>query len=265
MAMNLHNERKHVYLAMLVTAAALICVFTTSFARATEPQSIIVADIFGDLQQRLEKGARDVINNSAASDTRRLEQSAADQTVPPSQYPEQAMPTTTQPKKEKKLAKGAGASQVPSLPFVEWYGTWRSQDGKNSLALSSSKMVSTFLVKEDNGKFRKVTVEARWSNLTASNEEETFGLSKKNITPTEIAKRYEKALQYHKKNPTDFGVSDPQLSRKAISAMSHGSYQVMWSYFGGESGSEYIVDKDRILEVKDDPYGFTVTLYDRIK
>ena len=64
MAMNVHNERKHVYLVMLVTVIALICIFTTSFAGAVEPQPIIVADLFGDLQQRLEKSARDVIHQA---------------------------------------------------------------------------------------------------------------------------------------------------------------------------------------------------------
>lgn len=47
--------------------------------------------------------------------------------------------------------------------------------------------------------------------------------------------------------------------------MSPGVYRVMWSYFGGESGEEYIVDKDRMLEVKDDPFGFWVTRYNRVK
>ncbi|MHB0985216.1 MAG: hypothetical protein ACYC05_06435 [Sulfuricella sp.] len=113
MLMNFQNERKHVLLVMLVTAAALICGFTTSFAMAGEAQSTIVADLFGDLQRTLEKSARDVINNPTGSGPRRAEQSATDQPVAPSQNPEQAIPTTTQIKKEKKPAKRADASPVP--------------------------------------------------------------------------------------------------------------------------------------------------------
>jgi hypothetical protein len=103
---HLHNERKQVFLIMLLTAVALICIFTTSFARADESKHIIVADLVGDLQRTLEKSAREVINNPAAPDSRRVEQPAANQPVAPSQNPEQAIPA----KKAKKATKGADAS-----------------------------------------------------------------------------------------------------------------------------------------------------------
>lgn len=116
--MNFQNIRKQLLLVMLITAAALICAFTAPIARAAEPQPIIVADLFGDLQRTLEKSARDVVNNSGG--TRHEEQPAADQPVLSSKYPEQTVPTTSQAKKEKKQTKGAGAGQsLPALPFIE--------------------------------------------------------------------------------------------------------------------------------------------------
>lgn len=117
-AIDVQKNHKHLLLAMLIMAAALICAFTASVARASESHPIIVTDLLGDLQRTQGKNARDVVNNSGG--TRREEQPAANQPVPSSQYPEQSVPTATETKKDKKQAKGAGASQASFLPFVEW-------------------------------------------------------------------------------------------------------------------------------------------------
>ena len=204
-AVNLNQKRKHMFLVMLVTAVVFNSVFTTTFARATEP------------------------------------------------HPQ-----------------GFSAKHVSSMPLGNFLGSWRSQDREDSLVISSAKMVSTSQRRlfNDVGEFlstEKTTAKARWSNLTSSNEDETFGLRKTSTTLAEISKRYEMVLKRYKKDPSDFSMGDPKLSRKAIQAMSPGTYQVMWSYFGGESGEEYIVDKDHMLKIKDDPYGFSVTLFDRVK
>jgi hypothetical protein len=160
----------------------------------------------------------------------------------------------------------ANAGYASSTSLGDFVGKWKAQGGKDSLVISPQKIISTSWHKNDAGKPEKYTGEARWSNLDSdSNEEETFGLSKKQTTLSEISKRYEMRLKRYKKDPSDYGMDDPKISRKAIQAMSPGTYQVMWSYFGGESGEEYIVDKDHMLEIKDDPYGFSVTLYDRVK
>ena len=103
-------------------------------------------------------------------------------------------------------------------------------------------MVSTFLRDADSSeKARMVTVEYRWSNSDVSDE--SFGLSKERTSPAAIRKRYEEAVTQFEKDPTDFGISDPQSSRAAIAAISPGVYKVMWSYAGGDCGySEYILD-----------------------
>jgi hypothetical protein len=237
-------------------------VYADPFPITEKAQVIVVADFFGDLKQQLNNKARELVNGSVPPDQSPANQAPTEQPVPTSEYPEQAKPTNT---KAKKATKANSVESTSSLTLDDWLGRWRSQDGENSLVISSAKLVSTFRRKDDDGKSSNFTVTAHWRNLTNSNEEETFGLSKKQVTLDEIAKRYEKALQQYKKDPMDYGVSDPKITRKAMLTMSPGSYQVMWSYFGGESGSEYIVDKDHMLEVKDDPYGFSVTLYNRVK
>lgn len=147
----------------------------------------------------------------------------------------------------------------------QWFGMWRPQNGDSTLIISSSKMVSTFLREADSSeKARLVTVEYRWSNSDVS--EESFGLSKERTSPAAIRKRYEEAVTQFEKDPTDFGISDPQSSRAAIAAISPGVYKVMWSYAGGDCGySEYILDGGRMLEFSECKYWFGVTLYNRIE
>jgi hypothetical protein len=168
--------------------------------------------------------------------------------------------------KAKKAEIAKNVEHASSLPLGYFLGRWKPHGGEGLLVISEQKIISTFWRKDDDGKSEKIILEARWSNLDSdSNVEETFGLSKKQTTLAEISKRYEKAQQRYKKDPMDYAVSDPKLSRKAIQTMLPGSYPIMWSYFGGESGEEMIVDKDHMLEIKDDPYGFSVTLYNRVK
>lgn len=160
----------------------------------------------------------------------------------------------------------ANAVYAASTSLGDFPGTWKAQGGKDLLVISPQKIISTSWRKNDAGKPEKYTGEARWSNLDSdSNEEETFGLSKNQTTLAKIYKRYEMRLKRYKKDPSDYSVGDQKTSLKAIQSMSPGTYRVIWSYFGGESGEEYIVDKDHMLEIKDDPYGFSVTLYDRVK
>lgn len=159
----------------------------------------------------------------------------------------------------------ANAGYASSTLPGDFFGKWKAQGSKDSLVISPQKIMSTSWLKGDDGNSESFTATARWSNLGDSNEDETFGLRKKRTTPTEVFKQYERALKQYRQGRSDFSVSDPKLSRKAIQAMSPGTYQVMWSYFGGESGDESIVDKDHLLKIYDSPYGFSVTLYDRVK
>jgi len=46
----------------------------------------------------------------------------------------------------------------------QWLGTWVSQDGRNSMRISPAKLIYTFSVPEEGGKFSKVTIEQHWSD-----------------------------------------------------------------------------------------------------
>jgi len=87
---------KHLLLVILVSAAVFIGVFIASTARASESRPIIVADLFGDLQQKLEKSARDAINSGGT----RREENPAHQPAPSSKQSEQTTPTSTQARKD---------------------------------------------------------------------------------------------------------------------------------------------------------------------
>lgn len=157
----------------------------------------------------------------------------------------------------------ATAGYAAPSTLGDFLGQWKSQDGKDLMVITPQKITFSSWRKNDAGKLEKNTWEAPWSKLGSATEaggDDAFGLSKKQITLTEISKGYRMALKQYKKNPSDFSVSDPELSRKAIQAMSPGTYQVMWS-----NDDEYIVDKDRLLKIYDGKYGFIVTLFNRVK
>lgn len=159
------------------------------------------------------------------------------------------------------LVATAGYAAPP--PLGDFLGHWKSQDGKDLMVITPQKIIFTSWRKNDAGKLEKNTWEAPWSNFVSANEaggDDAFGLLKKQTTLSEIAKGYQMAIKQYKKDPSDFSVSDPKLSRKAIQAVSPGTYQVMWS-----NDDEYIVDKDHLLKIYDGKYGFIVTLFNRIK
>lgn len=227
---------------------------------APKSQAIVVADLFGDLRQQLENKAREVVKGAVASEPAPESNTPVEQ--PENQYPVQAVSA----KSKAMQAEKSTNRQMPSIPLGDFLGKWERQGEKGLLGITPQKIIYTSWRKNDDGKLEKYTGETRWSNSDSDwNEEETFGLSRKQTTRAEILRRYEMALKRYKKTPTDFSISDPKLSRNAIQVMPAGTYQVMWSYFGGESGEEYIVDRDRMLAIKDDPYGFSVTLYNRVK
>lgn len=78
-----------------------------SFPVAGKVQAIVVADLFGDLKQQLSNKARELVNSSTISEPSPGNQSTADQSVPSSQSPEQAMPKSTKAKKAKKATREA--------------------------------------------------------------------------------------------------------------------------------------------------------------
>lgn len=160
------------------------------------------------------------------------------------------------------------AASRPAGLGPEWLGRWKSQDGKRVLLISRSKIEFSDLRKDDDGKSRWVTYEHDWSNAREPSNDGAagFGYAKNSTSPGSVAKRYEDALRSYKQDPTDSSISDPAQSRQAISAISPGTYKVMWSHGGGDCDyGEYIVDGGRMLEVSECKYGFDVRLFDRAR
>jgi len=148
-------------------------------------------------------------------------------------------------------------------PNPLWFGAWKSQDGTASITISPATMVHTFQEKGPDGSLRSRTFEFRWSDFTGG-EGEDFGYSEERTSPDKIAERFEAAARQFEQDPTDFAISDPATSRRAIAAISPGVYRVLWSYGGGDCyGWEYILDHDRMLETSECNYGFNVKLYNR--
>lgn len=144
-----------------------------------------------------------------------------------------------------------------------WVGTWRSEDGTATITISPAKMVRSFLEKDADGKTIRKTLEFRWTESTDPDPDE-FGYGKHPTSPAEISKWYEAAVRQFKKDPTDFAISDPKASRRAIAAISPGVYRVLLSTGVGDcAGWDFILDGERMLEVSECKYGFEVALYAR--
>lgn len=92
----------------------------------------------------------------------------------------------------------------------------------------------------------------------------TFGYVKRTRSSREVAKRYEACLRMYRKDPTDYGVSDPKGTRRALSAIRPGSYRAMYVFPGGDSYAEYITDGNVMLEIVDTKYGCSVSRFFRV-
>ncbi|OAI52164.1 hypothetical protein AYO46_06460 [Betaproteobacteria bacterium SCGC AG-212-J23] len=155
----------------------------------------------------------------------------------------------------------------PSLSPLNplWLGTWKSEDGKASITIAARRLVHTFLTEGRDGKPQTQTVEHDWSDSTDS-QAGAFGYSADRTSPEKISQRYEEAVRESNQDPTDFAVSDPAASRRAIAAISPGTYRILWSYEGGDCLHwEYILDGNRMLETSECKYGFDVVLYNRTR
>lgn len=160
------------------------------------------------------------------------------------------------------------ASSAMAQLAAQWHGTWKSVDGKTTLTISPTHMIIQFKVEDEPEKFRDVRTELKWSDAkaTESLEEETFGESNKTMSPADIARIFESAVRQKQAGDQDFSVSDPVVSRQAIKSIAPGLHKVMWSYAGGDCGySEYIFDKDRMLELSQCKYDVSVSLFKRKK
>jgi hypothetical protein len=147
-----------------------------------------------------------------------------------------------------------------------WFGKWKNRAKNKTITFSES----TYSVEEeriDAGKLEQVRYEHTWLDKTDGVVEPgRFGYSKKVTAPSEIATRLDTAIVQYVRDSAFFSVSEPTASRNAIFSISTGRYKVVWSYAGGDCAIwEYIVDGDRMLEVSDCKYNFSVDLFNRVR
>jgi hypothetical protein len=183
----------------------------------------------------------------------------ADETQPWRRYKKCTTETRSSSSQSRRFRQRSGFTQPSPL----WFGTWKSQDGTASITIAPTKMVHTFPDRQPDGRLGSTTLVFEWSDFTDGGVED-FGYSARRISPDKIAERYEAAARQFEKDPTDFVISDPTTSRRAIAAISPGVYRILWSLGGGDCyGWEFILDGDRMLESSGCKDTFVVKLYNR--
>ncbi len=144
----------------------------------------------------------------------------------------------------------------------QWFGKWKSQDGKVVIEFSSAK---ASIDSSHNSPPNRD--EMKWAANSASIEAGEFGYEGGSTSVAEIAKRFEEANRFAQKKEPDFAASDPVESRQAIASISPGRYKVLLGRPGVEkcSDSKWIVDGDKMLAMVDCKYFFGVFSFSRVK
>ncbi|MDP2810078.1 MAG: hypothetical protein Q8O34_08010 [Rhodocyclaceae bacterium] len=142
--------------------------------------------------------------------------------------------------------------------FLQWFGTWKSQDGRKTIEISASSMKVSEV--GDYGKY-----ELAWSSNPVV-DEGRFGYFGKSTSQAEISRQYEDALNNFQRDSTDFHISPPDSSRQAIAALSSGYYDIVQGYLGGDCGLwEWVRDNDKLLEISRCKYHFIVNTLTRVR
>jgi hypothetical protein len=144
---------------------------------------------------------------------------------------------------------------VPKSLNPVWFGRWMGADGKSEITISAAKLSAQ--------QFQSRNYELNWSNATDT-AEGTFNYTGRSTSLAELSQRYENAFAQFQRDPIDYKVSDPVLSRNALSQVMPGNYKIVSGYEGGDCGyHEWLVSGDTLLEVGECKYGFNVLLYRR--
>ena len=176
------------------------------------------------------------------------------------------MPALAQPVSPEKEPPPVIAKPAPtSGPHPTWHGTWQG-------AMPDSKMVITaagveiFDVNKSDGKTQKYHSIAPWGTKDPSGNGEESGYAKSSVSRAEILRAYEASVLQFRRDPSDFGISDPDLSRRFIGRIKPGNYRVVWADLGGDCGQrDMIVDDDLILSVSTCKYQHVIDLFTRVR
>ena len=176
-------------------------------------------------------------------------------------------PADTKPAATSAASTSATNANAPSSgPHPNWHGTWQSTKPDSKLVISAAG-VEIFHARENNGKVEKFQQMARWSNANEPNgNDEASGYAKSSVSLTEISRAYEASVTLFQRDPSDFGISDPTLSRRFIGRIKPGNYRVVWADLGGDcGGQDMIIDDDLILSVATCKYQHTIELFTRVR
>ena len=172
------------------------------------------------------------------------------------------------------VAQQASPEQAPPLviakptptsgPHPNWHGTWQGTTPDSKMVISAAG-VEIFDVYENDGKKNKSHTKLPWvkASETSGNSEES-GYAKSSVSLAEISRDYEASVAQFRRDPTDFRISDPTLSRRFIGRIKPGNYRVVWAYWGGDCGlRDMIIDGDLILSIVSCKYQHKIDLFTR--
>lgn len=155
-------------------------------------------------------------------------------------------------------------SPRPGQLDPQWFGTWESLEGDKIVTLSHESLIGHEAWSND-GKREWIDYKLDWHN-GADLQEAKFGYSGAQTSPPDLTIRLEHAIRRQEANTPDFSVRNPGAARHAVAAISAGRYKVVRGYSGGDCAIwEYIVDRDRLLEVSECKYHFNVRLFRRVR
>jgi hypothetical protein len=168
------------------------------------------------------------------------------------------------PSTGKSLGSSSEAAPENKSLNTMWLGKWQSTTDKTTLDITTNK-IKRFGMRADKtpytSEFSWVGSEDEWKL-----KESQFTYTKRITTAADLLKKYEESLAKYNRDPSDFRVSDPKVTREAIRSLSAGNYKVLRGYSGGDCGVyDWIVDKDQLLAVTLCNYRHEVQLFKRIK
>lgn len=159
----------------------------------------------------------------------------------------------------------ARADPSSSGPHPNWHGTWQGTKPDSKMVITAAG-VEIFDVHKRDGKTEKYRYMAPWGTKNPSGNGEESGYAKSSVSRAEILRAYEASVVQFRRDPSDFGISDPGLSRRFIGQIKPGNYRVVWADLGGDCGQrDMIVDDDLILSVSTCKYQHVIDLFTRVR
>lgn len=146
-----------------------------------------------------------------------------------------------------------------------WIGKWTSDDEKTVLTISKSAI-------ERKEKTSNLYVYKFYKDEKSLGPGTPgFGLLNKSLVPSNIpySQNFKNAIvefQKNNNNNTDYQVRDPKLMLQAINGMPSGNcLGGIWIYDGDDNpSSNYFVNGNKMLEIFDGHYGYSIRLFNRV-